>query len=168
MFTIEAYVYLTVLSIVICSAVWDYINTKNTLRLQASLLMMLAWACVMYSQRIELAYNPVAKFVVIDTVTAVTFGLIATAYNKLWPWWIATFHTLALLVHGGFIVTGEQYWYWYGSGLTALSYLSLMWIVPWQNALQSLTSWRTKGALNAPTLPSFSRVFRSGSVVDQG
>ena len=167
MFTIEAYVYLTVLSIVICSAVWDYLNTKNTLRLQASLLMLLVWACVMYSQKIGLDYTPVAKFAVIDTVTAITFGLIAKAYNKLWPWWIATFHAVSLAVHAGYLSSGEMYAREYYTILTVLSYLSLMWIVPWQKALQGMTSWLTKGAGHAPILPSFSRVFRSRVTVDK-
>ncbi|MBL4859402.1 MAG: hypothetical protein JKX96_00625 [Acinetobacter sp.] len=118
----------------------------------------------MYSQRVELAYNPVMNFAVIDTVTAIMFGLIATAYNKLWPWWIATFHAASLIVHGGFIITGETHWYAYGTALTLLSYLSLMWIVPWQNALQASTSWWTKGEGYVYILPSFSRVFVSSSM----
>ena len=168
MFTPEVFVYLTVLFVVVGSAVWDYTKTRNDLRLRASLLMLFVWVCVMISQLIESAYNPVAKFAVIDTVTAITFGLIAITYNKLWPWWIATFHAASLIVHGGFIATGETHWYAYGTALTLLSYLSLMWIVPWQSALQSLTEWWTKGAGHAYTLPSFSRVFRFNPLANKG
>ena len=167
MFTIETYVYLSVLGVVLCSSAWDYTKTKNTLRLSASLIMLLVWSCVMLSQRIETDYTPVAKFAFIDTVTAITFGLIALYYKKFWPWWVAAFHALSLAVHAGYLSSGEMYAREYYTILTVFSFLSLMWIVPWQNVLQGLINWLTKGAWHAPILPSFSRVFRSRVVADK-
>ncbi|MBL4753573.1 MAG: hypothetical protein JKY52_08295 [Flavobacteriales bacterium] len=73
-------------------------------------------------------FAPVGTFVFIDFVTVVTFTWLANAYNKIWIWWIAAFHTLSLGVNFAFVLNGQESTYLYLSLMTGLSYLSLLWI----------------------------------------
>jgi len=119
MFDSYAMTYLFFVCVVLSVSLLRAFLEHDTLRLWASLFMLMGWALTNAAQLFSGDYTPVVLFIIWDFVITITFGLLAWGAKKMWVWPVAAFHLGILGLNVIYVASGQSSAFWFITSMTA-------------------------------------------------